>query len=472
MRKPDSFRARLVLWAMLPMVIILFASAIATYLIARSVANRAYDYSLLDTARTIAGRIHPVAGGGAPQIALSPGVREVLEYDPLDKVYYGVDSGRYGLLAGRGDLPAPQSPAGPDGTYYDGVIDGRAVRLIALALDDTLRITVAETLNKRQTLTRQILGALLVSEALLVAVGGGLLWYGIRRGMAPLGRVVDALALRGHHDLRPVDPGPVPAELRYLTQAINELMARLDLSLSAQHRFIADATHQLRTPLAGLLAQIEGALMERDPETLRSTLERLQTTAKRAARLVNQLLALARAEPGQQSAIDFEILNLVDLVRTTCKYWVPAALQRRMDLGYVGVEAQIRIEGNSPLLQEMLGNLIENAIRHGDPSSAIDVSLTLLADGRIALAVRNEGNPIPEAERERVFERFHRVHEVPGDGSGLGLAIVRDVARMHRATVELHTEVHANEFRVLFAADCAPPRGHARAPGVTTAERG
>ena len=175
MRKPDTLRAQLVIWAMLPMLVSLFASAVAAYMIARGVANRAYDYSLLDEAGTIAGRVHPVPEG-PPQIALSPGVREVLEYDPLDKVYYGVDSERYGLLAGRGDLPVPETMLNPDGTYYDGVIDGQPVRLFALPLRDTLRVIVAETLNKRQTLTRQILGALLLSETLLIAVGGGLSW--------------------------------------------------------------------------------------------------------------------------------------------------------------------------------------------------------------------------------------------------------------------------------------------------------
>jgi two-component system sensor histidine kinase TctE len=432
------------------MLVILFASAVAAYVIARGVANRAYDYSLLDEAGTIAGRVHAVPDG-PPQIALSPGVREVLEYDPLDKVYYGVDSERYGLLAGRGDLPAPETKVNADGTYYDGVIDGHPVRLFALPLGDTLRVIVAETLNKRQTLTRQILGALLLSETLLIAVGGGLLWYGIGRGMAPLRRIVDALALRGRHDLRPVDPGPAPAELRYVSQAINELMARLSQSLSAQHRFIADIAHQLRTPLAGLLAQIDGAATEGGP-AIHATLERLQTTSKRAARLVNQLLTLARAEPGQQSQVDFEQLDLTELVRTTCKYWVPEALDKGMDLGFIGGDANIAIEGNYPLLEDMLGNLIDNAIRYGKRGGAIDVSIDTLADGRSVLGVRNEGAPIPETEREHIFERFYRVDGTPGNGCGLGLAIVRDVAHMHGGVVQLHTVKGANDFRIIFGA--------------------
>ncbi len=448
------------------MLVVLFASAVATYVIAYRVANQAYDYSLLDTARTIGARIHSVAVAASADGGLSPGAREVLEFDPLDKVFYGVSSERYGLLAGRGDLPLPDAAPGAEGSYYDGTIDGRIVRLISLPLDDGLRIVVAETLNKRQTLTREILGALLFSEALLIVVGGTLLWYGIGRGMAPLRRIVDALALRGQHDLRPVDADPAPAELRYLAHAINDLMRRLDQSLSAQHRFIADAAHQLRTPLAGLLAQIEGAFAENDPRALHAIFARLQTASKRAARLVNQLLTLARSRTGStKPRSSYELSSTsTDLIRRTCKYWVPEALRKGVDLGFTGIDTKIPIEGNSPLLEEMLGNLIENAICYGNAGGTIDVSVERHADGRTLLEVRNEGLPIPEAEREQIFERFHRLSGSPGNGCGLGLAIVRDVARMHNATVELRSDVAGNTFLVVFHDKGSATAGRAPRP--------
>ena len=449
MRKPDSLRAQAVAWALMPMLVVLFAGAVAAYLIAREMANRAYDYSLLDEARTIALRIRPTADG-PPEVALSPGVKQVLDFDPLDRVYYGVVADRYGVLAGRGDLPTPAEVSDAEGTYYDGVVEGAPVRLITLPVGDGLRITVAETLIKRQSLTRQILLALLVSEVVLVSVGGALLWFGMGRAILPVRRIVDALSRRGQHDLRPIDAGPAPAELRYLAHAINDLMVRLDQSISVQHRFIADAAHQLRTPLAGLMAQIEGALAEADLGHLRATLERLNTTSSRASRLLNQLLTLARAEPGQQSRIDFELLNFAELARTTCERWVPESLRAGMDLGFAGPDKPIYLRGNAPLLEEMVGNLIDNAIQYSRSGAAIDVTVAVRDRGEVLLEVSNEGPAIPEADRERIFARFYRPPGSPGGGSGLGLAIVRDVAYMHGALVTLESAGGRNLFRVAF----------------------
>lgn len=448
MRKPDSLRSQLVVWTMLPMLVVLMISAIAAYVIAFSVANRAYDYSLQDEARTIAARTH--LEGDVPQVSLPNEVREVLEYDPLDKVYFDVWSKRHGLIAGHTILPMPDIKTGLEGAYYDGIVDGIPVRLFELPLGDDVRVAVAETLNKRQTLTARILGALLISETLLISVGSILLWYGAGRAMAPLHRIVDTLALRGQHDLRPVDPGPAPTELRYLAQAINGLMARLESSISIQHRFIADAAHQLRSPLAGLLAQIDDAAAEHRPEAIGHALEQLRLSSKRAARLVNQLLALARAEPGQQTRLDFEALDLNELVRNTCKYWVPEALNQGKDLGFSGTAAPVWIKANAPLLEDMLGNLIENAIRYGKSSGTIDVIVSGAPEQAITLQVCDDGTPIPADERAHLFDRFYRVPGSPGNGSGLGLAIVRDVARMHGAEVELRSDNGGNAFVVTF----------------------
>jgi two-component system sensor histidine kinase TctE len=448
-RRPDTLRGQLVLLATMPMLLVLIASAAATYFIAYRVASRAYDYSLLDTARTIANLVHFTAGA-SPSIDLSPGVKEVLSYDPLDRVYYGVTSEEFGLLAGRGDLPVPDESSS-EGLYYNGVVDAQPARLIALQLPSGVNIIVGETLRKREALTKQIVLAVLATEAVLVAVGGALLWYGIRRGMAPVQRIANALALRGHHDLRAIHIDPGAAELRSLVHSVNDLMGRLDSSLSMQHRFVADAAHQLRTPIAGLLAEIETALARNPSDEARASLEHLRVSSLRVARLVNQLLALARAAPGQQMQIDFKPVDLTALVRKTCADWVPEALRCGADLGYDGTDAPIVIEGNAPLLEDMTGNLIDNAIRYGHPGTVIDVSLQL-ENARPVLSVSNDGPAIPTAERERVFERFYRVPGSSGPGSGLGLAIVRDVARMHRAMVDVGVAGKRNVFKVTFGA--------------------
>ena len=455
MRKPDSLRGQLLIWAMVPMLVVLLASALGTYLIASTVANRAYDYSLLDTARTIALRVHPT-NDGAPEVALSPGVREVLEYDPLDTVYYAVRSRRFGLLAGRGDVPRPHEVPGGEGLLFDARIDEHPARFFTLPYDDDVQITVGETLNKRDSLTKQILIALLLTESLLIVVGSALLWYGIGRGMAPLQRIIDALATRGQHDLRPIQATGAASELRSLANSISDLMGRLQQSLTLQHRFIADAAHQLRTPLAGLLAQIDSAMADPDPHRSRQTMEQLRTSSKRAARLVNQLLALARAERGQQVELDFEWVDLAFLVRETCKHWVPEALRGDMDLAFEGPEHEVVMQGNAPLLEEALGNLIENAIRYGRSRGWIIVRLECVAEA-LMLEVSNEGEPIPQSERVAIFERFHRIPGSAGEGCGLGLAIVNDVARMHRGSVELHSSDGVNSFVMWFPSTSSLP---------------
>lgn len=457
---PDTLRGQLLLLATLPMLLVIIVSASATYVIAYRVATRAYDYSLLDTARTIATRIQMVEGE-APSIDMSPGVREVLSYDPLDNVYYAVKSRDHGVLAGRSDLPtAGKAPR--DGLYYDATVDGAPVRLIALPLGSSVEVVVGETLRKRETLTKQIVLALALPEGILVVVGGALLWFGIGRGMSPVQRIAHALASRGHHDLRPIEIEPGAAELRSLVTSVNDLMGRLDLSLSMQHRFVADAAHQLRTPIAGLLAQIETALDRNPSDEARCRLQQLRVSATRTARLVNQLLALARAAPGQQSQFDFDKVDLTALVRNTCADWVPEALRCDADLGYDGPETPVVVEGNAPLLQDLLGNLIENAIRYGHSGSAIDVVLRLV-DGYPVLEVANEGPPIPTDERDRMFERFYRIPGTSGTGSGLGLAIVRDVARMHDATVGFDIIGGRNTFRVAFLRSTTV-RGRSDAP--------
>jgi signal transduction histidine kinase len=449
MASPHSLRLQLVVWTLLPMLAVLGIGTFATYLIALRFANRAYDYSLQDEARTIAARID--LRGGAAKLDLPHDVREVLEYDPLDRVYFDVRSRAHGQIAGTAELPLPEVAPGPEGTYYDGAVPGSPIRLFALPFGDDLQIVVAETLNKRRALPAQIVDTLVVVYALLIAAALALLWYGTGNALLPLRRVVDALAVRGQDDMSPVDPGVAPAELRRLAEAVNDLMARLDQSISTQHRFIADAAHQLRTPLAGLLAQIEGALQEREPEAMREALERLQLSAKRAARLVNQLLAAARAEPGQQSRSDFERVDLVTLARETSMEWVPEALRSGKDLGFEDPGAPAWLLGNPPLLEEMLGNLIENAIRYGREAGTITVGVNVGGDGGVALRVTDDGPPIPAVERDRLFDRFYRVPGSPSGGSGLGLAIVRDIARVHGGDVAFSSGAAGNAFVVTFA---------------------
>jgi two-component system sensor histidine kinase TctE len=219
---------------------------------------------------------------------------------------------------------------------------------------------------------------------------------------------------------------------------MNDLLARLGIAISAQQRFIADAAHQLRTPIAGLKTQTELALRESHPDKVHETLRQLQTATEQSARLINQLLSLARAEPGAKLEHAVGRLDLARLARDATTEWVPRALARGIDLGYDGAEDAAWIDGEPFLVRDMLGNLLDNAIRYTQRGGQVTVRV-LRDAGRVALSVEDNGPGIPEQDRERVFERFYRVLGTGTEGCGLGLAIVREIAASHKAEVTLAT---------------------------------
>jgi len=217
---------------------------------------------------------------------------------------------------------------------------------------------------------------------------------------------------------------------------MNDLLARLSAAIAAQQRFIADAAHQLRTPIAGLRTQTELALRQTAPTEQQATLNQLRTATEQMTRLVNQLLALARAEPGAEHGIAMEKLDLDTLVREVTAEWVPRALARNIDLGYDSPGGPLQLSGNDFLLREMLNNLLDNAIRYTHPGGQVTARLTA-RNGNVSLSVEDNGPGIPAAERERVFERFYRVLGTGTEGCGLGLSIVREIAQKHGAKITL-----------------------------------
>jgi two-component system, OmpR family, sensor histidine kinase TctE len=222
---------------------------------------------------------------------------------------------------------------------------------------------------------------------------------------------------------------------------MNELLQRLSLALASQQRFIADAAHQLRTPIAGLKTQTELALRQTPPGDAHETLRQLRTATERATRLVNQLLSLARAEPSAGRVQGNEWLDLRQLARDATAEWVPRAIDRNIDLGFDAGSERAVVEGDALLLREMLMNLLDNAVRYTQPGGQVTVRVGHTA-GSPAVAVEDNGPGIPENERARVFERFHRVLGSGAEGCGLGLAIVREIAQSHGATVALTPGAH------------------------------
>ncbi len=435
-----TLRRQLLISLLAPIVLLTLISAVVTYYYAFNFATLAYDYSLFDSALDIS-RQTRVTDGRA-HVDLPSAALDMLESDTHDSIYYMVTDAKGAFVAGHRGLPLPTENALPGKPlYYDGAYRGSPVRIAALyaavmgaPAEQPILVMVAETLNKRRALANEVLLGMLLPELLLIALAGVLVWYGIERGLRPLATLQQEIASRSHRDLSPLPEQNAPGEVRALIRAMNDLLARLSSALAAQQRFVADAAHQLRTPLAGIKTQTELALRQQRPEEIHHTLLQLNTATGQTAHLVNQLLSLARAEPGDNRTQALQPLDLEELARDAATEWVPRALARSIDLGFDGAPAMI--EGDTFLIREMLGNLLDNAIRYTQPGGHVTVSVALTHDS-VLLGVEDNGPGIPAAERERVFERFHRVLGTGAEGCGLGLAIVREIAHSHNAGVGL-----------------------------------
>lgn len=447
-------RTQLLTWVLAPLSLLLSADAFLTYWIALSFSQRAYDRSLVEIAREVS--LHLRAEEGAVKLDLPDDARSVLISDPADRVYFAV-AGADGRIVAGDPIPAPGgNPAGARAAlYYDAVLAGSPVRVVELRLAPDRAsgrpaaiVRVAETENKRNELAREILLSVVLPQLLLVVIAGAVVWTGVVRGLGPLKRLQRAVAERSHLDRSPVPAQGVPGEVLPLVQEINQLLARLDTVLTLQSRFIADAAHQLKTPIAALRTEIEVALREDDPARGRQSLLGTRALLERLSRLVSQLLSLARNEPEAAGGARLVPLDLDGFVLGVAKDWVPAALERRIDLGFEPSGQATKIRGDAPRLRELLDNLLDNAVRYTDEGGRITVRV--LASR--CIEVSDDGPAIPPEERLRVFERFHRLLGSPQGGSGLGLAIAQEIARIHGAEITLREDVDGvgNTFTVAF----------------------
>lgn len=430
----SSLRLQLLRRLLPALLLMLLAGAATAYWVAWRSATKAYDRALLDAALAITEQLRGVEK--KPFLPLTPQARAVLLTDKFDQVFYAVRGAKAELLDGEAGLPMP--PPGPPRTlnsegrfYFDGALAGKPVRIAALQTEvagQMITVLAAETLVKRNALIREILLGMLLPEILLALVSLIIVWFGLRSGLQPLAELRQALAGRSQSDLSPVRVD-VPEEIQPVVTEINELLQRLEQSLSSQRHFVADAAHQLRTPIAALQAQTEAALGEL-PANSRQQLSGILTAAHRLAHLVDQLLALARAEPthGQTGAA----IALPEIIREVAEIWLPAAIAKGIDLGFELAPASTR--GNALLLQELLGNLLDNALRYTPEGGTITVSCGQFAD--VAwLSVEDSGRGIAEDDCDQVFERFYRAPGNLPDGNGLGLAIVRAIAQQHGGSV-------------------------------------
>ena len=298
-----------------------------------------------------------------------------------------------------------------------------------------MTVAVAETLWKRISVRAgSSFAGLLLLDLLLTFTASAIVWFGVTRGLKPLQAIQSALNARSHDDLDPLPTGPVPVELAPVTAALNGLLDKVRQAARNQQDFLADAAHQLRTPLAGLKTQLEWMQQRHagDAETARST-QLMMASTERMIRQTNQLLVLARAEPTQFEKARLAPLALDKVVEESIQHFVQEADKKEIDLGYE--LAPTVIPGDPFLLRDLIDNLVDNAIRYAPRHGRVTVSC-YTEDGAGVLAVEDDGPGIPPPEQELIFKRFYRINQT-SVGSGLGLAIVRDIAVDHGAEVRL-----------------------------------
>ena len=439
MARTRTLRQQLVAWLAGPLLVLWFVSTYIDFDIAKRFVNLAYDRALLETAQDIGRQIRIL--NERIYVDLPEVAQQILQTGGSGRLYYLVTGPDHEFITGEPDLPRPpvdEPEEIPDRVrYYDDEYQGHVIRAVALRVPvepgsgrGTALIRVAERVTARDEFARLIIARMVVPQGLLIFFAGLAVWYGVGRGLAPLSALRREIQNRSLRDLSALPEEQTPQEVRPLIRAINDLLARLGAAIATQQRFIADAAHQLRTPVAGIKTQTELALRQNRPDEVQATLKQLHTATEQTARLVNQLLSLARAEPAAGRGLNSEPLDLVRLARDTTTEWVPRALARNIDLGFDSPLADARIQGDPFMLKEMLNNLLDNAVRYTQPGGQVTVRVEA-GPRTMALTVEDNGPGIPEAERERVFERFHRVLGSGADGCGLGLAIVREIALSH-----------------------------------------
>lgn len=444
MRAPLSLRGRVARWLLPPLLILLAINAVLSWLGARQAVNRAYDRSLTASVRAIAEQVHSLEGEITVDVPSS--AFEVFEAGVQERIFYAVFAPDGRLVTGYEDLRAPRAPA-EDGTLLLAEMQyrGEDVRVGAmrkrlydpvLAGGDAVTIVFAETTESRVALARELFLDGLRRQLLLVGLGALMLALALGTAFRPLVELRDAVQKRAEDDLTPVPTGNVPSEVQPLIGAINHHMERLSAMLAARRRFLADAAHQIRTPLAVLSTQAEFGARQGDPGEMRRIFQSLLATIRSTRRMADQMLALSRAEPANGLIQEQEPVDLTEIAREVALELVPLALKKHIELAFEA-NGPAPMTGNAAMLRELVANLVDNAIRYSPPDTQVVVA-TGVSEGRVVLAVSDEGPGIPPEERDKVFQRFYRILGQGGpDGSGLGLAIVREIALAHGGEVRL-----------------------------------
>jgi two-component system sensor histidine kinase TctE len=447
--RTPSIRRRLLVALLPSLVAVLFLGFYLDYRLARQTADTAYDQSLADAVLDL--ESHLRSEGGVVRIEIGDDADSMLRSAAPDKLYYAVRDEQGKLIAGDADLPPPSGAAPGIVRYADR--DFRAQRVRDAVLWTTMpgtkvSIRVAETTRRRNASRDRILAAMMLQNFAVTAVILLSAFLGIRRGLRPLRHLEKEIASRSATDLREIDMAGTPSELHPVLLRLNALFKLVLVAAGRQQRFIADAAHQLRSPLTALQNQLDLAASEHIFNGHAERLEKIETATGRIGHLLRQLLAYAKTENEAAVAERFEMLALDALVGESASEFVDAAVAKNIDLGYEISPATVK--GSAWMIREALGNLVDNAIRY----TPVDGTITVRCGERpeaVFLEVCDSGPGISKEHAERVFDRFYRIPGARGEGCGLGLSIVHEIAVAHGATIALATSsLGGLEVRVTF----------------------
>ncbi|QIL83033.1 sensor histidine kinase [Diaphorobacter sp. HDW4A] len=452
-REQRSLFGEILDWMLTPLLLLWPVSLALTWLVAQGLANKPFDRALEYNAQALAQLV--TVQKDRVQFNLPQPASEILRADESDIVYYQVIAPDGRFLSGERDLPKPpedEKPFSGEVRLRDAEMRGVDIRVayiwVRVPLPDApaALVQVAETRSKRSVLATEIIKGVMLPQFVILPLAVLLVWLALARGIKPLHLLEERIRARKPDDLSPLDHKAVPMEVAPLVDSVNDLLRRLNDSIATQKRFLADAAHQLKTPLAGLRMQADLAQREgTSTEELKLSLKQIGRSSIRATHTVNQLLSMARAEGGSTSGLQRQRVDLARLVIEVVQDSVPRALDKGIDLGYEGADpgaSGVFVEGNATLLKELVRNLVDNAINYtpSAPEKPGVVTARVFADtfGRVVMAqVEDSGPGVPEAERELIFQPFYRALGTDADGSGLGLPIVREIARQHGAEVRL-----------------------------------
>ena len=428
-------------WMLAPLFLLWPMSVAITYVVAQDIANAPFDRSLNNALELLEHQIEWAEP--LPELSLSIPAKIAMRTRENEGIFWKAQVVDGPIISGESALPSPEMPqnwTAGDVYHRDESVSGYNLRLaytwVRSPLDPatSVLLVAAEGTESRVELANNIIKGVIIPQFLVLPLAVLLVWFGLSRGVAPINALQQRLRSRRPDDLSAIEDTSTPLEITPLVVAMNDLLARLSGNIESQRRFVADAAHQLKTPLAGLRTQAELALKTASDTQTQQNLHKIVASTERATRLINQLLLMATAEHPEK--IERQPVDVGALARQVCEQWVPAALESGIDLGYEGPEYPVMIQGQAILLTEALNNLIDNALRYVPNGGHVTIGVNTTL-GHVELLVRDDGPGISSADQERIFDRFYRVLGSSAHGSGLGLAIVKEITQRHHAKIRV-----------------------------------